>query len=261
LIEGVAVGAAIASKLYQAHEFARLSGVTVRTLHHYDRLGLLKPSGRTPAGYRLYSQRDLLRLEQIVALKLIGFPLKQIRELLQSDVSQMSATLRRQRETLAEKRRQLDAAMNAIENAERVVQDINDGSEPDWDVFRKIIEVIEMTNNMEWAKKYYTEEQLAALRARWSPELQAKAEQDWAQLLREVAEAIGRSESPASAHAQSLAERWQKLIDGFTGGDAATYQGLKNLYADEANWPRDFKQPFSNEACAFIAQAKAAKGV
>ena len=70
------------NRTYLAHEFARRAGVTVRALHHYDRLGLLNPSGRTRAGYRVYSDRDFARLEQIVALKFIGFPLFQIRELL-----------------------------------------------------------------------------------------------------------------------------------------------------------------------------------
>jgi len=54
----------------------------VRTLHHYDRLGLLKPSGHTEAGYRLYGERDFARLQQIVVLKFIGFPLKQIKNVL-----------------------------------------------------------------------------------------------------------------------------------------------------------------------------------
>ena len=68
--------------LYPPHEFAVLAGVTVRALHHYDRLGLLKPVSRTQAGYRLYSEHDLARLEQIVLLKFLGFSLKQIGELL-----------------------------------------------------------------------------------------------------------------------------------------------------------------------------------
>ena len=66
--------------LFQAREFAELTGVTVRTLHHYDRLGLLKPSGRTAAGYRLYGERDFARLQQIITLKFIGFPLNQIKK-------------------------------------------------------------------------------------------------------------------------------------------------------------------------------------
>ena len=63
---------------YKARAFARLAGVTVRALHHYDHIGLLKPR-RTSAGYRAYAPEDLTRLEQIVALKFIGVPLKKIR--------------------------------------------------------------------------------------------------------------------------------------------------------------------------------------
>jgi len=63
----------MADRTYQPHEFAKRAGVTIRALHHYDRLGLLKPSGRTAAGYRRYTDRDLVRLEQVVALKFIGF--------------------------------------------------------------------------------------------------------------------------------------------------------------------------------------------
>ena len=63
------------SRLYHVHEFAELAGVTVKALHHYDRFGLLTPS-RTEAGYRLYAEADLERLEQIIALKFLGFSLK-----------------------------------------------------------------------------------------------------------------------------------------------------------------------------------------
>jgi hypothetical protein len=63
------------SKTYRIQEFAELTGVTVKALHHYDRLGLLKPQ-RALSGYRLYVERDLERLEQILALKFLGFPLQ-----------------------------------------------------------------------------------------------------------------------------------------------------------------------------------------
>lgn len=100
-------------KRYQAHEFAQRAGVTVRTLHHYDRLGLLKATRRTRAGYRLYSDPDLLRLEQIVVLKSIGLTLKETRELLQRDRSALQDTLARQQRVLTEKRKQLDKAIRA----------------------------------------------------------------------------------------------------------------------------------------------------
>src|SRR5664279_3181956 len=96
------------TKLYRAQEFAELAGVTVRALHHYDRLGLLKPSHRSEAGYRLYSDRDLVRLEQIVVLKFLGLPLRSIGTLLEREQDTLPDTLRRQQAVLVDKRNQLD---------------------------------------------------------------------------------------------------------------------------------------------------------
>jgi MerR family transcriptional regulator, thiopeptide resistance regulator len=75
------------------------------------------PNWRTNSGYRLYTDRDLVRLEQIVVLKFLGLPLKQIRTLLDRHVA-LAETLRRQQNVLADKRRQLDAAIHAIRQAE-----------------------------------------------------------------------------------------------------------------------------------------------
>src|SRR3954452_11898723 len=96
--------------LYKIQEFAELAGVTVRALHHYDRLGLLKPTMRTGSSYRLYSDSDLARLEQIVVLKFLGMPLREIRELLK-DQSSLGEALCRQQIVLREKRRQLEQAL------------------------------------------------------------------------------------------------------------------------------------------------------
>src|ERR1700690_3403362 len=103
--------------IYQVREFAALAGVTVRALHRYDRLDLLKPR-RTRAGYRLYEDRDLERLEQIVALKFLGLDLKQIKTLLTRNAPDLTDALRRQRCVLEEKRRLLDSAIAAIREAE-----------------------------------------------------------------------------------------------------------------------------------------------
>src|SRR5438874_12763563 len=90
-------------KLFKAREFATLTGVTVRALHHYDRLGLLKPSRYSRAGYRLYRDSDVARLEQIIALKFIGFPLNEIKEILSHGQFDLARTLQRQREAIGKK--------------------------------------------------------------------------------------------------------------------------------------------------------------
>jgi DNA-binding transcriptional MerR regulator len=106
-----------ATAVYRVHEFAERAGVTVRALHHYDRLGLLTPA-RTESGYRLYTDRDLARLEQIVVLKFLGLPLKEIRRVLRDERS-LPEALRAQLRVLGDKRRQLDQAIHAIAEAER----------------------------------------------------------------------------------------------------------------------------------------------
>ena len=238
------------ARWYRASEFASLAGVTVRTLHHYDRLGRLKPSGRTTAGHRMYGERDFARLQQVVTLKFIGFPLKDIKELLDRDRFDLPAALRLQREVIAEKRRRLDMAVRAIEKVER---ELATGEEPDWEGFAKIIEVINMQNDWEWVKKYYTEEQLQQLAARYSPEVQERAERDWAALIKDIEASLG--EDPASEKAQALIARWAELIERFTGGDPGIRENLGRLYADQANWPPAASKPYSDDVGAFIAKA------
>ncbi len=238
--------------LYQAREFAERTGTTVRTLHHYDRLGLLRPTNYTAAGYRLYGESDFARLQQIVALKFIGLSLKQIKELLNRSKLDLAATLRLQRAVIEEKRRQLEMVSRAIMRAERTLLTNN---ATDWEAFRKIIEEIDMENNMEWAKKYYTDEQLAELKGRWSPEIQAKAERDWAALIEEVKAAMNEGQDPAGETAQALAARWSALIEKFTGGNPGIMDNLKRVYAD---WPSDVKKPYSKDVGTFIYAAIAA---
>ena len=244
--------------LFRAQEFAERAGVTVRTLHHYDRLGLLKPKRYTASGHRLYGERELARLQQIMILKFMGLPLKRIKELLGRKEFDLRTTLRLQREVVEEKRRQLDSCLEAIKRAERLMSRMG---EADWEALRKIIEVINMQNDTEWMKKYYTEEQLADLQRRGTPEVLERGEREWAVLLRDVEDAVKEGVDPASERAQALAARWSKLIEEFTGGDPGILENLRKLYAEQANWPSSFKKPFSNEAGAFLCQAQAkAKG-
>jgi len=241
-------------RFLQANEFAKHAGVTVRTLHHYDRLGLLRPTSYTQAGYRLYSEREFARLQQIVTLKFIGFSLNEIKTLLNRDSFNLADALKVQRNILKEKRCQLDSAVKTIEKAESALSN----GETDWEAFAKIVEVITMENNMDWVKKYYTQEQLENLASRWNPEIQEKVSQDWNDLFNDIREAKANGEDPASKKSQSFVKRWDALINQFTGGDAGILQSLKNLYADQANWEGNFQKPWDDDAGDFISKARAA---
>jgi len=229
----------------QVREFAHLAGVTVRALHHYDRLGLLRPR-RTEAGYRLYGSRDLERLEQIVALKFIGIPLQRIKAMLDREPRALRDALRMQRTTLEEKRRLLDHAIQAIRMAEAAMAH---GGRLDTAVLKNIIEVIEMQNE-DWGAKYYSEGARAKIAERqneWTPELQAQTARAWTELFRDVEAALDLD--PASEPAQALGARWKQLVSGFTFGDPEIAKGLRQMYADRPNWPAhmtELMRPFSN---------------
>ena len=210
-----------------------MAGVTVRTLHHYDRLGLLRP-GRNGSGYRIYRERDVERLEQIVALKFLGLPLRQVRRLLDQETADISYALRMQREVLEDRRRLLDRAIRAIREAER---------KPKPALLRKIIEVIQMQENTDWTSKYYSPEARAKIEVRakdWTPEKQEQATKAWLDLIHDVEGSL--NEEPASEKAQALVARWQELVGQFTQGDPETMAGLRKLYADQANWPPEHKE-------------------
>jgi DNA-binding transcriptional MerR regulator len=236
------------AQAYRVKEFAELAGTTVRALHHYDRLGLLNP-GRTQSGYRMYSLRDMERLEQIVALKFLGIPLKQIKALLDQNALDLPDALRMQLKVLKDKRLLLDRAICAIQDAETAMRP---GKPADAALLKKIIEVIEMQDNTDWTKKYYSEEAQSKIedrKALWSPELQERVTREWTELFRDVEAAMAQNEDPAGAKAQALAVRWKKLIEGFTGGDPKITSGLNNLHAHRGEWPQQAQgqmAPFSN---------------
>jgi DNA-binding transcriptional MerR regulator len=245
-----------ADRMYRIQEFAEVAGVTVRALHHYDHIHLLQPR-RTGAGYRVYGIGDLERLEQIVALKFLGLPLKQIQSLLDREALALPDALRMQRKVLEQKRCLLDRAIGAIREAEAAVRP---GRQTDAAVLKKIIEVIEMQDNTDWMMQYYSDPAKAKLAVRqqeWTPELQEQCSRQWMELIAEVETALG--EDPASERVQALAGRWTKLVEGFTGHDPDITQGVRNLYADQANWPASFQQqakPFMNkEVWSFMAKA------
>jgi MerR family transcriptional regulator, thiopeptide resistance regulator len=228
-------------RTYQTREFAQLAGVTPRALRHYDRIGLLKPR-RTRAGYRVYSGRDVERLEQIVALKFLGIPLRKIGLLITRTPGELARALHAQRRLLEDKRRLFDQAIAALQEAEGALRN---GQQPDAALYRRIIEVIEMQENSnEWKQKY--EQLVHAKEARlktMSPEALADLRAQWTSLLEEIRPVTG--DDPAGSRAQALAGRWIELLGRLMGTPidrsamnfAATYPANSAWAPSEADKP------------------------
>jgi DNA-binding transcriptional MerR regulator len=219
---------------YKVHEFARLAGVTVRALHHYDRLGLLRPR-RTGAGYRLYSESDLDRLQEIVALKSLGLRLNQIKLVLDRDASPLPDALRFHRGELEEKRRRLDCAIAAIEKAEKAIWP---GKPAAKSILKRIIEAITVQENADFKRKYFTDDawaRLTELRKRSGPGSREQTREAWEELYRDVGAALG--EDPESEKAHALAARWMKLCANSGNDDLGIRASHAKAWADRNNWP------------------------
>jgi DNA-binding transcriptional MerR regulator len=224
------------SSSYRIGEFAKLAGVTVRALHHYDRIGLLKPQ-RGGSGFRVYRLEDLERLEQIAALKFLGIPLQEIKLLLKHGPLTLADSLHVQRQALAEKRKLIDRAVVAIEAAEKVIRS---GQITDASVLRKIIEVIDMQPQEKSMRKYYTDQAWLDKEriARETPaEDREKNMLAMRQLFAEIEADIDLD--PASESAQALTKRWLQLAEFAHGGNEAVRAGNIAAWKDIPNWPPD----------------------
>lgn len=172
-------------------DLSKLTGVTVQTLHHYDRINLLKPSVRLANGYRVYAEKDLLQLQQIIALKFFGFELSQIKTLITHDagaIDHFSA----QAKLLEQKAHQLLEASNTLK---QLVTHVADDKSLPWETIIKLIEVYRMTEQLEhsWVKEIFTPEELkqyatfeTELKANATPEQKAAFEKSWTNLVAEL---------------------------------------------------------------------------
>ena len=220
---------------YHSGEFARMAAVSVRTLRYYDKVGLLSPSHYTAAGHRLYSGTDLVSLQHILALKFLGFPLEEIKVLLQAGPRRLEDVLAQQRAMLQERRAQLDTIIQAIEKTELLLQH----NQCDWESVAHVIQVIQMEQKKDWQEKYFTPEQrqkmqelsaqaytpearqkLAAMHPnQWTEEDQRRVDAQYLFIKQELGRLVAQGADPASPTAQNIARIKDELLVSFTQGD------------------------------------------
>lgn len=247
-------------KGFQVGEVARLTGVSVRTLHHYDRIGLLQPQQRTAAGYRLYGEQDLLRLQQILTLRYLGFPLKRIGELLDRPDFDLVTSLRAQERVLRERVAELDRIATVL--GDLVAAYRRDGSW-NWDLVIHASEAVAtgLAQQEQSMSDLFTPEQLRQFEelAERTPAEELAAIQDgWAALLPEVRASYHLD--PASPEAQALAERWEAL----TARTVRAYESAPELVeALRANYAKGAFEGNTNAPqaadFAFLERVRAAR--
>jgi DNA-binding transcriptional MerR regulator len=215
---------------------ATLTGVSVRTLHHYDHIGLVVPSVRTPAGYRGYTDADIERLHLVLVYRSVGLPLDEIRTLLDDETADVVEHLRRQRELLLHQAERLEHTIKAVEelmNAHR------DG------IQLTAEEQVEIFGTTAFSEEYAAEaEQRWGDTDAWKQSQQRVSrfsKQDWIdikadvdKLLADLAAAKRDGVEPGSAEANELAARHRASIERYYDCDDEMHRCLAEMYlADE----------------------------
>ena len=206
---------------------ARRTGLSVRTLHHYDEIGLLSPARRTPAGHRLYGADDVARLQRIVSLRQLGLSLDEVGACLDDPAFTPSRVIEMQ---LARLREQIDLQNRLYRRLAALAEHFRAAEEVSVD---DLIQSIEVTKMIE---KYYTEAQLRALeerRRQLGEDGMQQAQQEWQDLYAQARAEMERGTDPTSEPVVRLARRALELIRAFTGGDAGTERSLNTMYRQE----------------------------
>jgi DNA-binding transcriptional MerR regulator len=208
-------------------ELAAATGLTIRTLHHYDEIGLLAAGERSEGGHRLYGPRDVERLYRILALRELGLSLADIAAAIDGDGGDLRGALRGHLDRVEDRIRLQFELRGRLAWILRVLERTGEPA------VQKVIEVMEF---MAMHDRYYTPEQQAALQQRaeaMGGDALRRSEQEWADLIAEVRTEHERGTDPASPRMRELATRWRALVEQFTGGDPGIRRSLATMYRQE----------------------------
>jgi len=226
-------------KAYTVHQLAEMAGVSVRTLHHYDQIGLLKPSSRTEKGYRQYAQADLLRLQQILFYRELDFPLREIQRALDEPGFDPVKALRAHRRELERRAGRLERLLNTIDKT----------------ILKLTEETMTLTDDELYAgftkeeRETYpreAEERYGGEQVRQSVERARKlTKAQWAMQKKEGEEvprllAARMDKDPGDPEVQALIARHCATIKVFYEVTAEIYRGLGQMYVDDPRFRANY---------------------
>lgn len=210
--------------LLKVGELARRAGLTVRALHHYDSIGLLRPSARADNDYRLYDHGDVERLHAIQALQGLGLTLEEVRQVLAENGSDLPRIVERQLQALQLQIRQTQALQHRLELMQRR---LGQGEQPGLD------ELLGTLQMMTVCDAHFSPAETRRIFAAWP----AVAE-GWWQLIADVQAAMDSGLDPLDAKVQPLAQRWMSLMRDWMQGDFDLMERWGQAYTSDPGLQR-----------------------
>lgn len=230
-------------------EVSKLTGVSVRTLHHYDNIGLLTPDAVTEVGYRIYSDENLSTLQQILFFRELGFPLKKIKELLESPSFDRQEAFEMQHNMLIEKRNQLDGM---IETIEKTIQH----GKGEYQMTNE-----EKFQGFDFSQNPYEQE----ARERWGDKAVDASNKKAAQFGPEMGEEMNRIYfklaelrhlDPKSDEAQGAIGEWFGFLNKMGSYSLEAFEGLGQMYVDDERFTKNIDK-FGEGLAVFMRDAMA----
>lgn len=211
-------------------ELTKRTGLSVRTLHYYDEIGLLSPSRRTESGHRLYTAGDVVRLRQIKSLRYLGASLEEIRETLDGPDFSPRRVIEQH---LSRLREQIELQQKLCDRLEQIAGRLSSKEEVSAEEFVRTMEVIRISERL-W--KYYAPEHREEIEERGralGAEKIRQVEAEWPELMEKVRAEMEAGTDPSDERVQRLAKRWTELVREFTGGNPGIEHSVSNVWQQE----------------------------
>jgi DNA-binding transcriptional MerR regulator len=217
-------------------EVADLTGISVRTLHHYDEIGLLTPEETTGTGYRVYSEGNLETLQQILFFRELGFPLKEIRSILSSPAFDRHEALKLHKRMLLEKRDQIDRMLNTIDKTiQHSKGEIHMTNQEKFQGFDFSKNPYEQEARERWGDKAVDDSQ-----ARFG-KMSADDQQAFGQSMNELYTRLAalRHNSPESDESQLAIKEWYDMLNQVGSYSLEAFKGLGQMYVDDVRFTKN----------------------
>lgn len=235
--------------LLKVGELARRSGVSVRTLHYYDEIGLVSPGRHSAGGHRLYGPPDVARLQQVVSLRELGFSLDEIRACLGGDGPSVLETVETH---LARVTDAIAVQQQLAQRLQSLAQHLRTAERTSVGVLADTLQAIATV------ERYYTSEQRDSLRQRAQEVGESRlheVETEWANLVADVRHEMEGGTDPRSETMAALAVKWRGLIEEFTGDDPGIKSALKSMYQNERQLPAQMGLDLDGELMVYVQRA------
>lgn len=228
-------------ELMTVGELAKKMDTTVRTLQYYDKENLLKPSAQSEGGRRLYTNKDMVKLHQILSMKFLGFSLEDIKNhLISLDTPQEVANaLSKQAQIIKGKIINLTEALSAIETLQGEVEQMQT---VDFNKYADIIKLLQLKNENYWIVKLFDDKLMTHIRNHFTEDSGKALFAKYQSLCDETVQLKMGGEIPESEKGQEIAKEWWSMIMEFTGGDMSMLPELVKFNESKKDWGNKWKE-------------------